>query len=74
MPMSNIEKIYAGEKVQKALRAIQDAQNLIALACRELCSAPGIGESYGATCRLHDQVKAHWHSVHDAAQSKGFKV
>ena len=56
-------------RVRHALDCIQEAQNLLAEACRTICSVPGYDSGgfektpYGRLCKLHDTVKAEWHRL-----------
>lgn len=52
-------------RIVSALKLIQEAQNLLAGACRELCPLSGIGNAYDETCRIHDIIKDHWHNIND---------
>jgi len=50
-------------KIRAAMELIEEAQYLMNAAAQALCSVKGMGDAYGQTCRLGDNIKAHWHEV-----------
>lgn len=50
-------------KIQSALNEIEEAQNIIESAARELCSVPNFGEQWTEVCELRRTVNAQWHKV-----------
>ena len=51
------------KSVRTALDCIQEAQNLVNAAARELCSLDGFGNQWRRACKLGDQIKSEWYRL-----------
>lgn len=51
------------KKVLRALAMIEEAQNLISAAARELCPVPGFVRQWEKSHKVYEHVKNYWHEV-----------
>jgi hypothetical protein len=61
--MNNDTKVIANQKVDKALRLIEQAQFLLSQACGELSSICWADKQWSMVGRHYDETKALWHRV-----------
>lgn len=52
-------------KIGNSLRLIEEAQNNLYHAAREICSVPGLGKEWSKVGKMGDQVKELWHHLEE---------
>lgn len=62
------------DKVQAALRIVEEAQSLLRFACCELSSVPHFFPDYARLLRLEEKVHDEWKHLDDALAAKRSKL
>ena len=55
-------------KVRRALDIIQEAQNMVNAAAREICSVPGFAKQWSGSRKPYEAVKGYWYRLNDRMQ------
>ena len=55
------------DRVANALSLIQDAQEMVSAAARELRGVRGFGDQWSASLPLYQAIKTYWHEINSRA-------